>query len=474
MQMPDLTHEDILACERELYARSFIDFLRAAWPVLEPSQPYVHGWHMDAIADHLTAVSRRQIRRLLINVPPGTMKSMATGVFWPAWEWGALNQPAMRFIGASHEEGLATRDAVRMRRLVQSDWFQERWPLAMVGDQNAKTYFENASTGWRQSCPVRSMTGRRGDRVTWDDPHSVEDAHSDARLEEANRIFRETLPTRLNSPELSAIIVIMQRLSERDVSGYILAQDLGYDHLCLPMEYEGPRKATSIGFVDPRKEPGELLFPARFPREVVDRDKKVMGPYAVAGQLQQRPAPPTGGEFQPDLISVVDALPAGVVQWARGWDLAATEGAGNWTAAAKLGRLSDGRYVIADVRRAQYGTHKRDQYIKATADSDGRGKVPQSLPQDPGQAGKSQAVALTSLLAGHAVRTSPESGDKIVRARPFASQVNGGNVLMLRAAWNHDFVEELRLFPNGLHDDQVDASSRAFNELLGPPVGVFA
>lgn len=462
-----------VAEDREACATSLIEFIRRGWQELEPDQPYVHGWHMEAICEHLEAITRGQITRLLINVPPGTMKSMATAVFWPAWEWGPCDRPSMRFIGASHEEGLATRDSVKMRRLVQSQWYQDRWPLRMVSDQNAKTYFENQDTGWRQACPVKSMTGRRGDRVTWDDPHSVEDAHSAAALGEANRIFRETLPTRLNSPKESAILVVMQRLSEKDVSGVILSEEFGYDHLCLPMEYEGPRKATSIGFVDPRKDVGELLFPGRFPREVVDRDKKIMGPYAVAGQFQQRPAPPTGEEFLPDMIEVIDAIPAGAIQWARGWDLGATEGAGNYTAGVKVGRLRDGRYVVADARREQYGTHKRDAYIKATASSDGMGRVQQSLPQDPGQAGKGQVAAFAALLAGHNLHFSTETGDKVVRARPFASQVNAGNVVMLRGPWNKAFTDELRIFPNGLNDDQVDAASRGFNQLLQPSVGVF-
>lgn len=461
-----------VAADREECGKSLRTFTERAWHVLEPGQPYVHGWHMDAITEHLEAITRGQITRLLINIPPGTMKSMSTCVFWPAWEWGPKGMPAIRFIGASHEEGLATRDNLKMRRLVQSPWYQERWPLAMAGDQNQKTYFENTDTGWRQACPVKSMTGRRGDRVVWDDPHSVEDAHSEAALEEANRIFRETLPTRLNEPKASAIIIVMQRLSEKDVSGVILANDLGYDHLCLPMEYEGPRKPTSIGFVDPRGTEGELLFPERFPREVVDRDKKIMGPYAVAGQLQQRPAPPSGGEFEPDKIEVVDAVPAGVVQWCRGWDLGATEGGGDYTAGPKIGRLRDGRYIVADVVRRQHATAKRDAMIKATAANDGP-LVKQSLPQDPGQAGKGQVAGLTAMLAGSHVHSSPETGDKVVRARPFASQVNAGNVLMLRGPWNTEFIDELRLFPNGRHDDQVDGASRAFNGLLGPAAGVF-
>lgn len=471
--MLELKEPEWLAIEREFCRRKLGNFIRRGWPVLEPGQPYVHGWHMDAISEHLEAVTAGQITRLLINIPPGTMKSMSTAVFWPAWEWGPRGMPSMRFIGASHEENLAIRDNVKMRRLIQSDWYQALWPTTMAGDQNAKTYFENDKTGWRQACPVRSMTGRRGDRVLWDDPHSVEDAHSEAELEGANRIFRETLPTRLNNPATSAIIIVMQRLSVKDVSGVITSEDMGYEHLCLPMEYEGPRKITSIGFADPRKEVGELLFPERFPREVVERDKKIMGPYAVAGQFQQRPSPAQGGEFQPDMIEIVDAVPAGVQQWCRGWDLAATEGAGDYTASAKLGRLPDGRVVIAHVDRKQYGTAKRDQYIKNTASVDGFGRVKQSLPQDPGQAGKGQAKALIGMLSGHQAVASPETGDKVVRARPLASQVNAGNVVMLRGPWNSDFIEELRLFPNGLNDDQVDAASRAFNELLNPAAGIF-
>ncbi len=467
-----LAEADWLAIEHEACRRSLATFVRRAWHVLEPGQPYVHGWHIDAMAEHLEAVTAGQILRLLINIPPGTMKSLMTGVLWPAWEWGPCGKPSMRFIGASHEATLATRDNLRMRRLIQSEWFQRLWPLALTSDQNEKTYFENESTGWRQSCAVKAMTGRRGDRVAWDDPHSVEDAHSKAALAEAERVFGETLTTRLNNPDRSAIVIAMQRLHEADVSGLILARELGYEHLCLPMEWEAPRKATAIGFSDPRTEVGELLFPARFPREVVDRDKKVMGPYAVAGQFQQRPAPAQGEEFQPDMIATVDAIPAGVVEWCRGWDLAATEGAGDYTAAVKLGRMQDGRIVIADSRRVQFGAHKRDAWIKAAAQGDGQA-IRQSLPQDPGQAGKAQVAALAALLAGHVTHFSPETGDKQVRARPFASQVNAGNVVMVRAPWNRDFVEELRTFPNGLNDDMADAAARAYARLLAPQAGIF-
>ncbi|MDO8251416.1 MAG: phage terminase large subunit [Rhodoferax sp.] len=467
--MLDLTDDDWLEIEREACKRSLVTFIQRAWHVLEPGQPYLHGWHMDAMAGHLEAVTNGEINRLLINVPPGTMKSMCVSVFWPAWEWGPKGMGHMRFIGASHEEGLATRDSMKMRHLVQSDWYQKLWPTPFMGDQNEKKYFQNDKTGWRQACPVGSMTGKRGDRVVWDDPHSVEDAHSVAQLENANRIFRETLPTRLNNPDSSAIIIVMQRLNKKDISGEIIEHDLGYQHLCLPMEYEGPRAPTSLGFVDPRTEKGELLFPERFPRHVVDRDKKVMGDYAVAGQFQQRPAPAAGGVIKPDMMAIVDAIPANVVEWCRGWDLGATL-KGDYTAGGKVGRLADGRYIIAGMVRDKLESHNRDALMKNTADRD---RIKQSIPQDPGQAGKSQVLAFAKLLAGHNIHFSPESGDKVTRATPLASQVNAGNVLLLRGAWNEDFIAECRLFPNGTYDDQVDATSRAFNALLRPQSGIF-
>jgi predicted phage terminase large subunit-like protein len=465
-----LGEADLIAAEREYCSRSLVNFIKRAWPVLEPGQEYRHGWHMDAMGEHLEAVTAGQITRLLINVPPGTMKSMSVSVFWPAWEWGPKVMPNLRFIGASHEESLATRDNMKMRHLVQSEWYQRLWPTPFMGDQNQKTYFQNTHTGWRQSCPVGSMTGKRGDRVIWDDPHSVEDAHSVAQLENANRVFRETLPTRLNNPDSSAIIIVMQRLNQKDISGEIISSELGYDHLCLPMEYEGPRAATSIGFTDPRKEPGELLFPARFSREVVERDKKVMGDYAVAGQFQQRPAPADGGHFKPDMLSIVDAIPHGVVEWCRGWDLASTVN-GDYTAGVKVGRLQDGRYIIADVVRDRLESHQRDALMKNTADRD---RIKQSIPQDPGQAGKSQVLAMAKLLAGHSLHFSPETGDKTVRATPLASQINVGNVVLLRGAWNQAFIDEARLFPNGSYDDQIDAAARGFNGLLHPSAGIFA
>ena len=250
---------DIVQIDRELCARSFPQFVRRAWPSIIPDD-LQWNWHLDAVGEHLQAVHTGQIRRLLINVPPGTSKSTLTGVMYPAWLWGPAGNPGHRYIGAAHEQGLAIRDNRMMRELINSEWYQARWPIALQGDQNEKLYFENTSRGFRQACAVASMTGRRGHTVTWDDPLSPEKAHTVTARNTAIRVLSETVPTRLNNPATSAIIVVMQRLHENDPSGHIIANDLGYEHLCIPMEFEPDRRRTTcIGWTECERAGGSML-----------------------------------------------------------------------------------------------------------------------------------------------------------------------------------------------------------------------
>lgn len=284
-------------------------FVRHAWHVLEPSADYVHGWHIDAICEHLEAVTDGRLTRLLINVPPGAMKSLLVSVFWPAWEWGPAGLPATRYVTTSHSENFAKRDARKMRDLINSEWYQSLWGDQVRLAREGETSFANTATGFREAMPFKSLTGARGDRVIIDDPHSTETAESEAERERATRLFRESVPTRLNNPVSSAIVIVMQRLHEQDVSGVAIDLGLGYEHLMLPMEFEPARRCrTSIGFVDPRTTDGELLCEGRFPRQVVERDKLVLGKYAVAGQFQQRPMPRGGGIFQRDHWRLWDQL----------------------------------------------------------------------------------------------------------------------------------------------------------------------
>ena len=464
MSLLKLTRADLLAIERELCGRSLADFAKRAWRVLEPATPLKWGWALDAICAHLEAVTDGRIPRLLMNVPPGMMKSLLTGVIWPAWEWGPRGMPEMRFLGTSHKEALAVRDSMKCRRLIQSEWYQTLWPTRLTSDQNAKTKFENDATGFREAMAFTSMTGSRGDRVILDDPLSADDANSDATLEKADLSFTEALPSRVNN-ETSAIVVIMQRLHQRDTSGIILDRKMPYVHLCLPMRFEADRRCVTPIFTDPRTYDGELLFPERFGEaQVTDLEKTLMA-YATAGQLQQRPTPRGGGMIKRQWLPIVKAIPAGC-RWVRAWDLAATAtDQAAWTASVKMGKTPDGRYIIADVRRIQGSANDVEQLLKATASQDGI-EVRGSIPQDPGQAGKSQVQYLIKQLAGYAYTASPESGDKATRAEPLAAQAEAGNVSLLEGEWNQAFIEEAETFPRGKFKDQVDAASRAFSELV--------
>lgn len=283
--------------ERRLCEARLSEFVRAAWGQLEPGAQYVHGRVIEAVCEHLEAIASGELTRLLINIPPGSSKSLTASVFFPAWLWGPRAQPEMRFLTASHSEKFATRDARKMRDLVKSEWFRGRWPIELV--REGETSFANSATGFREAMPFRSLTGARGDILIIDDPHSTETAESEAERLRTERIFRESIPTRLNDPSRSAIIVIMQRLHERDVSG--IALEMGYEHLMLPMEFDPGRKCvTSIGWEDWREDEGELLWPERFPASVVERDKRALGPIAVACQFQQSPIPRGGNIFKRD------------------------------------------------------------------------------------------------------------------------------------------------------------------------------
>lgn len=457
-----------------------IDFIKLAWPHLEPGTPFVPGWPVEAICEHLEAVSKGQIKRLLINVPPGCMKSLTTNVFWPAWEWGPRGQPELRYISASYEKGLATRDLVRGRDLIQSEWYQARWPIQFKDDQNLKTYYQNTQQGWRLAASVGgAITGYRGDRINIDDPHDVKSADSERKREESLRWFTETLPTRLNRQNESTMVVVMQRLHERDISGLILKElSETWDHLMLPMEFERSRKCVVevTGFEDPRTEEGQLLWPERFPRDSVEQLKETFraqgGSYAEAAQLQQRPAPRGGGMFKRTQFQMIDKAPE-LGRKCRGWDLAATRNLGSaYTAGFKL-MLSGGKVYILDGVRGRWSPFEVEETILNCANQDGP-NCAISIPQDPGQAAVGQKARFAQMLHGKQVHFSPETGDKATRAIPFAAQVEAGNVFVVRAPWNDALFAEAELFPNGEFKDQIDALSRAYSWLVAHPEPMIA
>jgi len=463
MQLPKITTADRDLIEAELCRRSVLYFAKTFWPVLEPGRKLVTGWPIEAIAEHLEAVTRGEIRKLLITVPPGSMKSLLTRAFWPSWSW--IAGPSLRYIGASYAEALAARDNRRAKMIVESPLYQRLFPHVRLSDDQAqKVNFANTSTGSMMATSVRGRaTGERGDVFVIDDPHNVLEAESEAIRSETLQWFREVVPSRVNDLDRSAFVCIMQRVHHEDVAAAALEQ--GYEHLLIPMHYDPPRaRTTAIGWKDPRTEPGDLMWPERFSARAVAELETTLGIYAASAQLEQRPTPREGGLFKADKIQTIDAVPHDEeIVWCRAWDLAATDGGGAYTAGVLVGwRVAARRVIIAGVRRERVGPEGVRKLIEDTAGIDGD-DVPISIPQDPGQAGKAQARDFTVRLAGYRVRIEPQTGSKETRAEPLAAQVEAGNVDIVTGQWNRDFIEELRHFPRGVYKDQVDAASSAFN-----------
>lgn len=490
-----------IRCEESLY-----EFIKAAWHTIHPGTAFKGGWAIETMCRHLEAVTRGEITRLLINVPPGCTKSMLVNVFWPAWEWGPKGLSHYKYISTAHEKGLVIDLMARAREVLKSEWYQSHWPLEFKADADGKEYYATTAQGSRFAGSVTSkLTGRRGHRFIIDDPHSVASAESDQERTTAGSWFTETTPTRFDDQENPVYVIIMQRLHMHDISGIViedLAVQQGWTHICLPMEFEEKYRSWScvpspfgeparmrrvledgsplpyyeydpegelLWPQDPRTEESDLLWPERFSRKAIEELKIQFrsqgGSYAESAQLQQRPVPRGGGMFNKDWFKYLDEAPP-CVQWVRGYDLAATDdNKAAFTVGLKMGLTADGRIIVADVERVRQGPADVEQTILSAANRDGAACAI-SLPQDPGQAGVAQKNTIIKLLHGFNARFSPESGSKENRAIPIAAQAECGNVYLVRGPWNDAFVAEASLFPNSKFLDQVDALSRAYTYLV--------
>jgi phage terminase large subunit-like protein len=299
------------AAVRRTCERSFTRFVWAAWPVIEPSTPCHWNWHMDVICGYLEALHWGHLRepRLIINVPPGTSKSLLVSVLYPAWVWA--QDPGHRFLTTSNDGAIVVRDALKHRYLVQTAWYRWVWGDVVEPDASQwdKTLFQNTKLGFRQAVPLRgTVTGKRGDTQIIDDPHDAKKAFSDAEILSDTMSYDNSLSTRVNNAASSRRLMIMQRLRTNDMTGHLLGKTKqAWVHVSIPMEYEGrpgfdvakdikpAHLARYRHLRDPRKTVGELLDPVRFPRSAVEALKEDLGEYGAAGQLQQRPQPLGGG-----------------------------------------------------------------------------------------------------------------------------------------------------------------------------------
>ena len=453
------------------------EFVAQAWQTVEPETRYKPNWHIDIMCEHLEAAQRREIRNLLINIPPRMMKSLTVSVFFPAWDF--IHNPGDRFFYASYNQDLATDHSVATRRVIESDWYQARWGhrVKIARGSNLKTRFETTKLGARFSTSVDgTSTGKGADFVVVDDPHNVKEAESDVRRQDVLTWWDVVMPSRFNDPETGVRIIVMQRVHEEDLSGHVLEQG-GYTHLNLPMEYE-PKTYHYSGFGarDPRKEEGELLFPDRISRRSVEDLKVRMGSQAYAGQYQQRPTPVEGGILKRGWWGWYDHIPE-LVYMTQGVDTATKKGQENdYSAIMTMGAGADGNFYVMDLWhdkqefpalkrtvRSQYTLWRPDEI--AVEDTNAGTSIIQSVADDELIAARTPGVP--SLPPLPVVAWTPGTQDKVRRVNNIAPYVEAGRVLLPRGrAFVDPFIKEAADFPNATHDDRVDALVICMNRIL--------
>lgn len=459
-------------------------FHRRAWHVVEPSTPLLPNWHTDAILEHLQALAKGEIADLLINIPPGCGKSIDCSVMFPAWL--LARDPSTRILCASYAEELALRDSRHTRNIIESEWYRTHFGhrVRLTGDQNTKGHFETTAQGYRQSTSVTGMgTGVRCQYLIVDDPHNAKKALSEADRRSVETWWTETMPSRLNIG--GRRLVIMQRLHTRDLSGIILEQG-GWTHLSLPMEFEArDRCSTSIGFSDPRREEGELLWPSRYPPEEVDRLKREVRAAGYAGQYQQRPAPRGGGMFKIDRFVPVPRPEGGVPRsWVRRscmyWDRAGTEDdpAASKTAGVLMLELNESveavkalgiRWLVADAVMFRKEADERERRVDLACQAHGR-QVHYRFEQEPGSSGKDVGNATVKRLAARGYRASLDrvTGDKETRAETCSIAQNAYQIGLLEGPWNEEYLADMEFYPVGVNDPG-DATAGAFTWLTTAP-----
>lgn len=478
---------------------SLHEFMAQAWPWIEAGRPFIDGWHLQAICEHLEAVVRGEIKNLLINIPFRLSKSTTVAVAFPAWAW--VDHPELQFLFASYAQNISVRDSRRCRALIQSRWYQSRWGnrFSIVGDQDTKIRFENDHNGYRIASSVDGQnTGEGGDILVYDDPNNVKD-QSEVMLESTIDWHQSVMSSRLNDFKTGRRIVIQQRVHERDLSGFILDHTPeDWVHLMLPMEFEGARKCVTVvlpstdgvRWRDPRTKDGELICPERVGSAELKKIKRNLGSeYAVAGQLQQRPAPAEGGiikkawfkiwkEPEPPqlnftLMSVDTSMTAGKTS---AYNVATTWGVFN-------DAEKNPNVILLSMwrERCEYPELRaRMQRLVRDYLDDGPHERKAKKPKRPDLIlieAKTSGLALIQDLRRAGVYTVPvnpdKRGDKISRIRLVTPIMEGGRVWLPGKPpkfdtwrdWVQPFMSEALAFPNAATRDVVDTASQALDYL---------
>lgn len=432
-----------------------------AWPVLQPSTKFADNWHIDVICEHLEAVQRRQIKRLIINLPFRSLKSTLISQAFPAWDWAL--EPHNEHLTISYAKDIATRDAVQTRNIINSDDYQSAFgdKFQLVSDQNVKTRFENDKAGKRTIASTDgATTGFGGDRILIDDPISAKDADSETARKTAVEFWRGTASSRLNDPATGTIVAVHQRLHNEDLTGYILAEESGWDHLVLPMRADKTIVSnTKLNFTDPRKD-GELLFPARLDEDTVKGMERTLGSYHTAAQLQQAPTSRGGVIFNRNNWKFYKVLPD-IEEMVMSVDCTFKDlVTSDYVAIQVWARAGANKYLLYR-KKEQLGFSATVTAVRSV-----HAKFPHciaTLIEDKAN-GSAVIETITAEIPG-VIAINPEGG-KVARAYAMEPEQEAGNIYLPDPSIDpdiEDFLAEASGFPGLAHDDEVDAMTQAVN-----------
>lgn len=500
-----------IAEEAEELAHDLPKFIRAAWHVVEPHEPYVHNFHIDAMTAHLAAVTAGHIRKLQVWVPPGSMKSRAVSILWPAHEWATM--PWLRYFGASYDIHLSTNLTVLWRNLVMGPWFQARWQIAF--EKADERFIRNTVGGSRlATAPGSSGSGHHGHRLLIDDPLNAKEAEalSAAKLEEVNEWYDGTLPTRFANPKTGVEVIIMQRLHENDLAAHALSHNPGaWTVLCLPERYEGghpyawrgervhpavkERVPEELAEGDPREE-NELLWEQRVGEEE-HAERLRMGRHRAAGQLQQRPTAREGDillrsdwrYYPPEWLEAAEeGDPSHFPPFTRialSWDTAFKDKTQNDPVSGGCyGVIGADRYRLRSFHgNVSLGATMREIVAMRDWAIDLWPNVPINVLIEKSANGVEIIGKMRRTVPGVVPVTA--SVDKVLRAEAAAPDLESHNVFLPGQATGdftdydpamtpdatQQFVEECAAFPNGAHDDRVDEFSQVINWLRKKSTG---
>jgi len=445
--------------EKILCERSFVDFFRLAWPHFDPAQ-YMHNWHIDAICEHLQACIEGKINRLIINIPPGFGKTAIVSVTFPAWVWAI--DPTKKFLTASHSAKLAERDSRGFRNLIMSSFYQKHWGRKVKLITNQIQTIENSELGYKSIATVGgNTTGKRGNIQIIDDPSDATQILSSVKRMMPIEWYRSTMATRVNDPKTAIRILVMQRLDELDLTGYLLNSGL-WEHLCIKMEYEGGDKPTSIGWTDPRKQIGELLWPEKEGPEEIEIHKSELGSYGYAGQMQQSPVPRDGGYIKIEDIRFYKELPK-VKGYSWSWDTALKTGQNNdYTVGMLWAECDDGYYLVDCFRdKISYPALKSTLITLYDRQKSSEVLIEEKSSGDPlvQELKRSTPIPIIGIIPGGKKSGVPASKEeKVIMVMPL---FEAGKVHLPEGEpWARDVIEEWTRFPKAPHDDTVDAMSQ--------------